>query len=70
MKFQAIDYIYSVSLCIVGILLIASPRTFMGRGAGYTEESIKTEKLVKIVGGVLIAASVVLAGFIFFREDA
>lgn len=67
---QAIDYIYAVSLCIVGILLIASPRTFMGRGAGYTEESIKTEKLVKYLGIGLIIISIVVAGLIFFRKDA
>ena len=61
-----IDYIYSIAMIIVGIVMISSPRTFMGR-AKYDEDSLKTEKFLKIMGIVIMLLSVVFAGFIFFR---
>lgn len=66
MELTGIDYIYSVAMAIVGIIMISSPRTFMGR-AKFDEDSLKTEKLLKIVGIVIVVLSVVFAGFIYFR---
>lgn len=66
MELTGIDYIYSVAMAIVGIIMISSPRTFMGR-AKFDEDSLKTEKLLKIVGIVIVILSVVFAGFIYFR---
>lgn len=60
------DYIYAALGVICGIVMIASPRTFM-RKVRYDEEGVKTESLVKKLGIAVILLGVGLAIYIFTR---
>lgn len=61
-----IDYIYAIIGIIIGIIMIASPRTFM-RKAKYDEESLKTESLLKKMGIVIIILGIVFGVVIYTR---
>lgn len=60
------DYVYAVIGIIVGIIMIATPRTFM-RKAKYDEESLKTESLLKKIGIGVIIICIVFAIVIYTR---
>lgn len=66
MEFTNFDYIYAAAVAVIGVLMIASPRTFMGR-AKYDEESVKTESLVKKMGIGAIVLAIAFAAIIFFK---
>ena len=60
------DYLYAAIAIIVGIIMIANPRTFM-RKAKYDEESLKTESLLKKLGIGLTVIGIAFAVYIYLR---
>lgn len=60
------DYAYAAFGLIFGIVMMASPRTFM-RGAKYDEESIKAESFVKKAGAGLAVLAIFFAVYVYFR---
>lgn len=59
MQPSKIDIIYAIIGVIIGLVMIASPRTFMYK-AKYDEESLKTESWTKKLG---IALTILSIGF-------
>lgn len=56
----AINLMYYIGIALFGVVMIASPRTFLGR-AKFDEESIKTELFIKRIGiGVVIFGIVLI----------
>lgn len=66
MQLSNFDFIYSGLAILLGIIMIASPRTLM-RGANYDEESLKTESLVKKLGVAVIVLGIILGVYLFLR---
>lgn len=56
----AIQLMYYIVIAIVGIVMVASPRAFIGR-AKFDENSLKAEKFIKITGIAIIVISVILS---------
>lgn len=63
-----IDFIYPAFLFILGIVMITSPRSLMGR-AKYDKESMKTESWVKKLGYVVALGSVGLAVYFYYKMN-
>ena len=56
----ATQLMYYIVIAIVGIVMVASPRAFIGR-AKFDENSLKAEKFIKITGIAIIVVSVILS---------
>ena len=56
----ATQLMYYIVITIAGIVMVASPRAFIGR-AKYDENSLKAEKFIKITGIAIIIIGVVLS---------
>lgn len=54
------ELMYYIVIAIVGVVMIASPRTFIGK-AKFDENSLKAEKFIKITGIAIIIISVILS---------
>lgn len=69
MNLTNFDYAYPVLIIILAIVMIVNPRTFM-RKAKYDDESLKTEKIIKKIGIVLIALAIGQAIYFYYKMNA
>lgn len=53
-----VHLMYYIVIAIVGIVMVASPRTFIGK-AKFDENSLKAEKFIRIVGiGIIVVGAI------------
>ena len=60
------DYLYALGIVVLGIVMMTSPESFLGR-AKYNDDRVKTESFLKKTGIVIIICGLVFAVFVFLR---
>lgn len=63
---ETVNYLYFVTIALVGLVMYKSPTRFLGK-AKFDEGAVKAEKLIKRCGAVLMIFMAVLTIYTYLK---